>query len=288
MNKKAIRKSFSLEKLFPFEIVYKDTKNPQNELPNHFHEWYEIVYVYKGSGTFFIDQSIQYMSEGDLFILPGSIIHHATPDKDNPITSTAIFFDPLLISHRNFWEPFSLLQIFEECVKSKSFKYSLEPQQREVVMNYLEQLHNESIENKLGAAQAMIIQLQSMLLYLSRTKLENTIAGNEGENALPIWLKHVLNYIEGNFNKQSVDLYTLSTYAQISPEHLSRVFKQMTGMNISEYITTKKILYAKEQLLHTNDTVETVAKESGFNSMPHFHRTFKKFYGMTPANYRKH
>src|SRR5690606_37350044 len=209
------------------------------------------------------------------------------PDENNSITSTALFFDPVLINQRNFGESFSLLQIFEECVKRKSFKYSLEVAQREVVVHYLEQLHKESIEQKVGATQAIMIQLQSLLLYLSRTKMHYSMVENEGNNVFPSWIKRVLDYIEVNFNKQSVDLYTLSTYAQVSPEHLSRVFKKITGMNLSEYITTKKIIYAKEQLLHTNNTVETVAKESGFHSMPHFHRIFKKYYDVTPAGYRR-
>ncbi|MBD1383271.1 AraC family transcriptional regulator [Metabacillus arenae] len=282
-----IRKSFTQNRFFPFEIVYKDTKNPQNELPDHFHEWYEIVYVYKGKGTFFIDQSIQFMNEGDLFILPGNVIHYAIPDKENPVTSTAIFFDPLMVSNQKYSNHYSYLQIFDECVNSKNFRYVLNLEQRNNIVKHLDNLYTEITQKKLGYIQAITIILQSMLLYSSRSILQTPKKGEDSENSLPNWFKKVLDHIELNFTNQVVDLVSLSEYAEISPEHLSRVFKKMTGMNVSEYITSKKILLAKERLIHTNDTVETVAKGCGFNSMPHFHRTFRKYFGMTPSNYRK-
>lgn len=287
MEIQPIRKHFKHNKLFPFEIVYKETKYPHNELPNHFHEWFEIIYVYRGSGKFFINQSIHSMNEGDLFILPGSVIHHAIPDVNNPVTSTALFFDPLLISNRIYSDQFSFLQLFDNSTKFKHFKYALNAEQRNKITKHLDDLQMEITEIRLGYIQAMIIHLQSLLLYLSRTILQQPRNLSDTENASPLWLKQVFDYIELNFTKPVVDLVTLSEYAEISPEHLSRAFKKMTGMNVSEYITTKKVLFAKERLLNTSDTVETVAKESGFNSMPHFHRTFKKYFGITPSSYRK-
>ena len=46
------RKSFAGDPLFPFEIVYKTIKYPDNELPNHLHDHYELVYVHSGQGIF--------------------------------------------------------------------------------------------------------------------------------------------------------------------------------------------------------------------------------------------
>jgi cupin superfamily acireductone dioxygenase involved in methionine salvage len=51
------RRSFDIQNAFPLLMTYRDTKSPQNELPNHLHVWVEIVYVYEGKGTFFIDNT---------------------------------------------------------------------------------------------------------------------------------------------------------------------------------------------------------------------------------------
>ncbi|MGP3786331.1 cupin domain-containing protein [Paenibacillus sp. 1A_MP2] len=71
---------------------------PQNELPDHLHDWHEIIYVYRGKGTIFIDTGLEDMQEGDLFIIPGSTVHRALPDAGNPVTSSALFFSPGLLA----------------------------------------------------------------------------------------------------------------------------------------------------------------------------------------------
>jgi len=98
-------------------------------------------------------------------------------------------------------------------------------------------------------------------------------------------MKDVLGYIEANFI-DGVSLEELSQYGNISIAHLSRVFKQMTGFNITTYVTTKRIIRAKELLLSTDDKVSTIAYACGFESLPYFHRTFKKIIGSTPNHFR--
>ncbi|MNC52658.1 Bifunctional transcriptional activator/DNA repair enzyme AdaA [compost metagenome] len=58
-------------------------------------------------------------------------------------------------------------------------------------------------------------------------------------------------------------------------------------MNATDYISTKRIFAAKDGLLQSNDKIEQIAMACGFESMPHFYRTFKKYTDMTPAAYRK-
>lgn len=53
-----IRKPFYVDPIFPLEVVYKGLRDTGNELPDHLHDLYEIVYIHEGSGTFFIDHSL--------------------------------------------------------------------------------------------------------------------------------------------------------------------------------------------------------------------------------------
>lgn len=89
---KPVRKHFNHESSFPFYLVYKDRKSPQLELPDHMHEWNEIIFVYSGKGTIFIDQTFYDIEKGDVIIIPTDTIHRVIPEKTNLISSTAIFF----------------------------------------------------------------------------------------------------------------------------------------------------------------------------------------------------
>lgn len=279
-------KSFSNDSIFPFELVYKDTKEVEVELPYHFHEWYEIVYVYSGEGKFFIDQSILKMEEGDIFIIPGNTLHNAIPNRKNPVTSTALFFNPLLLHNRMLGDTFNYLQIFDTSLKTKVFKFQLVPNEQKAVGNFIETIHEELHEGKIGYRHAILLELQQLLLYLGRTTNSPAQAQASPEFSGPVWMKEILQYIEDNFTEE-LTLDELSKFANVSKAHLSRVFKKVTGFNITTFITTKRIIKAKELLLTTEDTIDFIAFQSGFESMPYFHRTFKKIIGTTPSNFRK-
>ncbi|WP_396426746.1 helix-turn-helix domain-containing protein [Lederbergia sp. NSJ-179] len=53
------------------------------------------------------------------------------------------------------------------------------------------------------------------------------------------------------------------------------------------YLNKKRTSKAKELWKKTNDPATYIAELSGFDSTPHFYRTFKKYIGTTPAGYRK-
>ena len=70
-------------------------------------------------------------------------------------------------------------------------------------------------------------------------------------------------------------------------EHLSRVFKSRTGVNISDFIVSKRINYACVLLRDENATLQDVIAKCGFTNTGTFYRNFKKKTGESPERYRK-
>lgn len=282
---KPFKKNFDTQNFFPFKFVYCQTKTPQSELPNHFHDWYEIVYVYGGKGTFFIDYRFIDMEKGDVFVIPANTIHYSIPNSEDPITSTAIFFNPLLMADQSSRETFSYLQIFDESSRLNNYRYSLNNEQQKQLESMFETIDSEFTQKKIGYNQAALLQLQLILLHINRSIILQRSSYSTTQKAIPKWLSMILEYIEDNFSEK-ITLSFLAEYGNVSSAHLSRVFKQMTGLNVSEYIKMKKILMAKQLLLKTEENVSSIADQCGFESMPYFHRTFKKIMDMTPSQYR--
>ncbi len=280
---KAVQKVFHTNMSFPFEIEYRQRKNTDS--PFHFHEWNEIVYVHEGEGTFFIDQSIQRMEKGDVFIIPGNTIHRAIPLEKTPYTITIIFFHTNLIDQRFVGDSFHLQYIFDESRRLRQYKYRSSRRDRMKIELFLETIITELREKQVGYRHAIINELQALLLYLTR-HVTNFNKNESHTYVGPDWMKDVLREIEEKYT-EDISLSYLAKRVNISSAHLSRVFKKMTGLNVSEYILTKKIVKAKELLLDADKKVIDVATQCGFESMPYFHRTFKKYTGMTPSMYRK-
>ncbi|MFC5651850.1 AraC family transcriptional regulator [Paenibacillus solisilvae] len=281
-----IRKQFNSTSQFPFELVHKDRKHPQDELPDHFHDWYEIVYVYHGCGTFFIDHTFYEMNKGDLFLIPGNTIHRAFPDSYDPVTSSALFFVPLIMQPANLGEVYSSLGCFEHAKKLKSYKLVIAEQDRNMLEGLIEAIHQEEEQQQLGHRQAALLYLGQLLLCLNRGYTPDSVY-KEDFNVGPIWMRQILQYIDSN-PVNELSLAALSERASVSAAHFSRVFKQLTGMNVTDYVIAKRIVLAKELLLQSDDNISVIAEKSGFESLPHFHRMFKKATGITPAKYKKY
>ena len=72
----------------------------------------------------------------------------------------------------------------------------------------------------------------------------------------------------------------------LSRSRLSTRFKAETGKNLSDYISEERIEEAKRLLVYTDKSLATISAYLCFSSQSHFSRTFKKFTGRTPADYR--
>jgi len=66
------------------------------------------------------------------------------------------------------------------------------------------------------------------------------------------------------------------------------VLKESLDINIGEYLRDLKLGHALELLRSTNDTIEAIADDCGFNSTRTFLRVFKDRYNLTPTQYRNH
>jgi AraC-like DNA-binding protein len=67
---------------------------------------------------------------------------------------------------------------------------------------------------------------------------------------------------------------------------LSRTFQRVVGMSFLGYVVARRLEHARELLRTTDLTVERVAARSGFGSVQHFCRTFRRDQGRTPSEYR--
>ncbi len=84
-----------------------------------------------------------------------------------------------------------------------------------------------------------------------------------------------------------VTLEELSETFHLSKPYLSKYIKEKTGMTFQEAVKEERMKRACALLRETDQTVEAVSAEVGYENVEHFNRLFKKKYGCTPMQYRK-
>lgn len=83
-----------------------------------------------------------------------------------------------------------------------------------------------------------------------------------------------------------ITIQDLASAISVSPAHLSRIFKQETGVSVSEYIRQRKIDMAKNLLRFSGYNFADIAAMLSYSSQSHFIQHFRSQTGMTPKAYR--
>lgn len=86
--------------------------------------------------------------------------------------------------------------------------------------------------------------------------------------------------------KLTVENIASSVY--FSKYHYGRLFREIVGDSVMEYVTKRKLTLAGRELLETNASVLDIALRFGYESHEGFTRSFKSYMGVTPTEYRKY
>ncbi|WP_156985018.1 response regulator [Bacillus sp. A134] len=98
--------------------------------------------------------------------------------------------------------------------------------------------------------------------------------------------EEIIRYIQHHY-QETKSQSELAKQLNISNSYFSKLFKQHTGMNFIDYITTKRIEVAKELLCSTTLKTYEIAHEVGYIEARYFSQIFKKLTNRTPLEYRR-
>ncbi|WP_347553213.1 response regulator (plasmid) [Pseudalkalibacillus hwajinpoensis] len=98
-------------------------------------------------------------------------------------------------------------------------------------------------------------------------------------------MKDIVSYVD-TYYMEELSLEKLSNLFFFSREHISRKFKQETGLPLSKYVTKLRIHQAKCWLRDTDETIYCISLLLGYQDEKYFSKLFKKVTGLTPFEFR--
>lgn len=99
-------------------------------------------------------------------------------------------------------------------------------------------------------------------------------------------VQRLVAYIDQHYAKP-LSCEQIAAAAHRSYGHAARVFKQVTGMTVVEYLSMTRLKQAQKELRDTHDSVKAIAGRCGFQHVNYFSSLFKKRYGLSPLAYRR-
>jgi len=105
------------------------------------------------------------------------------------------------------------------------------------------------------------------------------------EHAEPPVITRAKEYIQEH-QTENLRLGHVAKAVNTSTFYFCKMFKKVTGINFTDYLSRVRIEKSKNLLLNPNLRVSEIAFEVGFQSLTHFNRVFKKILGQSPTEYR--
>lgn len=131
-----------------------------------------------------------------------------------------------------------------------------------------------------------IFLMQRALLYELLALLQQHVHGDMEKTPSMRTVDSVRAWIDVHY-ADSILLSDLAQIAGFSREYLCRLFRQSTGQSPIDYLISVRLMHARELLIRTEDTIESIALQCGFEHAGHFFSCFKAREGMTPKQYRR-
>lgn len=253
----------------------------------HSHDYFELFYVLTGSCRHTINNVTSILNEGTLFFIAPYTNHSIGVFDDDSIVMNILikknFFKDFflsIISIENIISEFFLSNIFSQKKIESLIFYDIGEDLKAIIKEMLNE-QNSSNDYYSDILNHLLVLFFFKLLRSNKNYCDIKIISKlDSDRALKM-----LAYIYDNYNQ--VTLESLSTEFNYSVEHCSRIIKKELGKTFSTLVKEIRLSKAKDYLLYTPMSVESICYEVGYDSLSSFQRLFKKYYNLTPGLYRE-
>jgi len=248
----------------------------------HRHDFFEVLYLLKGSGYHVIDSNKYEIKPPCVFFMSPGQAHKL--ELSNDIEGYIFIFtaDFYLLNRSN---QNSLIEF--------PFFYTIHqdnpplPLENENDIRFLESLFRQSIAETRQTGDYTLEMLRSILdLILTTCGARYRVTANMlNKGKGQILVKRFFHLLEENHQK-NLSLSDYSGMIGVTPNHLTQTVKLLTGKTSSQIIKAKQLMEIKRLLVHTNLSVSEIANQLNFEDQSYFTKFFKRETGLTPLQYR--
>lgn len=272
----------------------KDFRRAQSYFKNgqlnktHCHNYVELTFILQGRLIQIIEGKEVVFHANDVYLIDSNSQYcEKLMAEDSKVLFLGVsndFFREIMFSSEHTTQKSQFLSsvMFE---KNKKYDYvSLHPKgDSSEIKKLLENILQEVTQKRVGSD--YLLRGFTARLFILLTELYDfSINTSEKKKLRQIIFKDVQNYLFKNY--MSVDIETLSRTFNYNKDYFNRLIKENTGKTYSEYLQEIRLGEATNELRQSSLPVEDIARRVGYNNIGYFYKIFKKYYGMTPAEFR--
>ena len=271
---------------FQFLGFYFLEFEPEWHTKPHHHAFFELHYVIDGNCMTASDEASYELSDGQFYFLAPGMTHSRYSPEGHEGFSIRWNFRPESDFASQVSDSLQPLHRYHcsvaNCpfypIHDKDFHYA------ERFIALMETALQAPVLVQQLAIAGWLLELQTTLEQQNRQ--EAKLAENFQILTHDEIVDHCIRFMEKNY-QQPVSMPLIARSVHLSYGHVSRVFRNVTGMTMNEYLTMTRLKKAQYELRTSKASVRTIAAKSGFSHENYFSNLFKKRYGISPIAYRK-
>ena len=249
----------------PFSTYHIENAGRSFQIPVHWHDEFEIIYVRSGFLTVSISGESYIGKTGEAFVVsPGNL--HLMGSQSGTVDYYTFLFPLKYISFRT--DDMLDEKLLEPL---NSGHLMICPRVNDTAKELCEQLieiyeaKNDESESKITTqVRTKIILLQFILeMWKKGFVIENDTSGRNTVE------KEMVSYIQQNFTGK-ISLREFGEQFHLSEKYISRYFKEHFHITLSQYVTYLRLEHAKQLLQDTDIPVTDVAMQSGYQNVSYF------------------
>lgn len=267
--------------------IFINKHHRYSAMPKHNHEFVEFNYMFSGSCTQYVNDTKIELKEGEIILLDKDIVQRIDPLSEEDLLINILLKDESITTDIiiNMVKSTGLVNEFLMNASNKSGKHDafihFHCGKNEEVQEILHKLISEYFQKKRYYMRAANLLLSLLLIELTRAIEEESLDNYQQEDEEII---HILKFIEINFRQLS--LKELANEFGYNPNYMSNKLKKDAGRTFQDLINSAKYQTALELMKETDKSIEEIAYEVGFSSLPSLYKLFARFTDKTPKQVR--
>lgn len=275
-----------LESAEDFFIERVISKSGTSMPSRHIHSTYEVYFLMEGERYVFVDKDTYHVKAQNIVFIKKDQIHRTG-------LSGKGYYDRILMQIDEEWmNPYlhslglpSTAQYFDGFLGAMAPPHPIWSR----LCNILQIIEDETRKQDENFELIIKQKLAEMLLLLQRCRQDTAADTPENDLKADSWkhrkVNEIAEYLTANCHTQET-LEELAKRFFISKSYLTRIFREVSGLTIREYVNLARVTKAKQYLIHTTKSITAIAEATGFASITYFERIFKRYSDISPLKYR--
>ena len=271
-------------KEYPFHFYYDNLELYDFHcIEWHWHTEFEFVYVETGTVYFGISDKQFALSEGQGVFINSKILHRYF-SQGNAIVPNFVLMPYFIAAQDSLIYQKYVLPIMASPMDYQIFSQDI-PWQAQALSLMREITAAQEKASDVELVNSYLIQKIWHILYQNTDvehmgKKENYSASSQAR------LQLMMQYIHQDF-AYNISLSDIADQAKVSKSTALNLFQRYLGISPVTYLINYRLQEAAKLLASTEKKVTVISKDTGFDSVDYFCKAFKKYYKLTPTEYRK-